>query len=115
VSTGHVGENPQQIKVNADAKPAPAAVKPAVQPAIPEIDPAIEACIRSADDLGHASMLLREQHPELDFGQRIEAIRTVTRKIFASWGNSAQRREIAKLAGQHRGEAHKEGKPERGE
>jgi hypothetical protein len=39
----------------------------------------------------------------------------VTRKIFAAYGNSAQRREIARLTQAHRGEPHKEGRPERGE
>lgn len=99
-----------------DAKPAPAEANSTSlnKPAIPTVDPEIEKLIRGADDLGHAAKLLRQHHPELDQGQRLDAIRNVTRRIFAERDRPNARREsIARLARQHAGERHKEGAPER--
>ena len=103
--------------MKSDAKPAPKANSTSLnKPAIPEIDPEIEKLIRYAGDLGNAAKLLREHYPELDHDQRVDLIRSVTRRIFAERDRPNARREaIARLAREHAGERHKEGRPERGE
>lgn len=97
-----------------DAKPTPEANSTSLNK--PAIDPEIEKLIRGAGDLGNAAKLLRQHYPELTLDLRIALIKATTTKIFAERDRPNARREaIARMARQHAGERHREGRPESGE